>query len=65
MCDSLIYVNTKIIKINERINKFKITKTAALDISLIFFISSSKFLVILSDNFSIAVFSSSNANNKK
>ena len=47
------------------IRSVKIIKTDALDISLIFFISASKFLEILSDNFSIAVFSNSKANNKK
>ena len=47
------------------IRSVKIIKTDALDISLIFFISVSKPLEILSDNFSIDVFTNSNANNKK
>ena len=56
---NLIYLDTNIVKIS------KIIKTDALDVSLIFFISESNSRVILSDNFSIAVFSNSNANNKK
>ena len=47
------------------IRSVKIIKTDALDKSLIFFISVSKSLEILSDNFSMDVFSISNVNNKK
>ena len=52
-------------KINKNIRSIKIIKTAALDKSLIFFISVLNSSEILSDNFSIDVFSNSNANNKK
>ena len=64
MCGNFYhYIN--IVKISKKINNNKIIKTDALDISLIFFISELKSLEILSDNFSIDVFTNSNANNKK
>ena len=62
---NLIYLDINIDKINKNIKSIKIIKTAALDKSLIFFISVSKSLEILSDNFSIDVFTNSKANNKK
>tara|TARA_Y100000294_G_scaffold138626_1_gene131899 strand:- start:563 stop:763 length:201 start_codon:yes stop_codon:yes gene_type:complete len=60
-----IYYYKKIVKISKMIRSVKIIKTDALDKSLIFFISVSKSLEILSDNFSIDVFTISKANNKK
>lgn len=62
---NITYLDINIDKINKKIKIIKIKKTAALDKSLIFFISVSNSLVILSDNFSIDVFNNSNANNKK
>ena len=55
----------EIVKINKIIRSIKIIKTDALDKSLIFFISESISLEILSDNFSMEVFNISKANNKK
>ena len=62
---NITYLDINIDKINKKSKIIKIKKTAALDKSLIFFISVSNSLVILSDNFSIDVFNNSNANNKK
>ncbi len=63
--DLINYLDINIDKINKNIRSIKIMKTAALDKSLIFFISVLNSSEILSDNFSIDVFSNSNANNKK